>query len=228
MQKGVNRLLAFAYDPRLRPRFFTGQDIEIRYVSPGRENIQLPKPKRWKEVARAALESQGETLRSSDPKPGSSRHLKKEQSINAAVHCEVALALHFLSKDLEGPLPLPCIGISKPSCYACWEFFQCLQRSGAGLFMRTNSNAPFPWKYPSTELDNSTYNAAKIHQEFYSIIADRYTMCILCSLSRNGLRGRKALWSRIRMRKILHSFWLRLNNSRMKFRLWSARMNGSR
>ncbi|OJJ84511.1 nucleic acid/nucleotide deaminase domain-containing protein [Aspergillus glaucus CBS 516.65] len=174
MQKGVNWLLAFAYDPTLRPRFFTGQGIEIRCVSPGRENIRLPRPKRWKEVARAALESQGETLRASDPKPGSSRHLKKNQSINAAVHCEVALALHFLSKDLEGPSPLPYIGISKPSCYACWGIFRCLQRSGAGLFIRrTNSNAPFPWKYPSTELDSSTYNAAKIYQEFYSIIAER-------------------------------------------------------
>lgn len=229
MQKGVSWLLAFAYDPKLRPRFFTGQDIEIRCVSPGREDIRLPRPKRWKEVARAALESQGETLRASDPKPGSSRHLKKNQSINAAVHCEVALALHFLSKDLEGPSPLPYIGISKPSCYACWGIFRCLQRSGAGLFIgRTNSNAPFPWKYPSTELDSSTYNAAKIYQEFYSIIAERYTLYILYSPERNGLKDRKALWDRIRIRKRLHLFWLRLNNSRRKFRLRSARKNGSR
>lgn len=79
-------MLAFAYNSRLRPRFFTGQEIEIRYLSPGRENNKLPKPKRWKEVAHAALESQGETLRPSDPKPGSSGHLKKGRMINAAVH----------------------------------------------------------------------------------------------------------------------------------------------
>lgn len=104
---------------------------------------------------RAAMESQHNILRSSNLKPGYSHPLKK--TVGAPVHCELAAAFHFLSRNQKGPPPLPFVGVSKLSCIACWGFFRCLQDSGVRLFTRgTHGKAYFPCKYPGTELSKST------------------------------------------------------------------------
>ena len=178
----VGRLLDIAYSQRDRPRFLTDKDIEIRHVSIVGEII-LSHPDQWEKVALAALERMRKTLESSDPKPAASNHLR-QQSFKAQVHCELSLVLHFLSKDVEDTSPpLPYIGLSKPPCSVCWNFFYKLWGRRPWLFFTrtTNGKTPFSWNFPDSELARSLYRRsfATIYQKLHADLADRYAKYIL-------------------------------------------------
>lgn len=119
-------------------------------------------------------------------KPASQRSLPQppsnnENSLNCSLHCEVALALRYLSKHPDDSPALSCIGVSKPSCFACWSFLKCVRGISINLSTRgTHEKIYFPWRYPGEELGVSNYasHADRIHNDLYSIFAERYTTCV--------------------------------------------------
>lgn len=158
--------------------------MEIRYVSGGRL-VDYPKPARWAEVARLALEKHNQNPQSGDNT--ASQHHK--HSLYTPVHCEVAVAMHLLSQDLDGPPPLPFIGVSKLLCFGCWSFLKSLQRVGAQIATRgTHGKYAFPWKYPEEQLCMTRYTskAADIKEDVYTTFANRYTTCILARRTEIG------------------------------------------
>lgn len=90
--------------------------------------------------------------------PGSSKSLRQKTSVNAPIHCECAVAAHFLQETLKGRTPLSFIGMSTPSCFSCWQLLCCIQEAvGVCLFTTgTNEKVCFSWKYPGIELGTST------------------------------------------------------------------------
>ena len=186
LPNAIQNLLAFASSPRLRSLFLENKTMQIRYVSGG-QHLKYPKPTKWGEVARVALETHNENPRSIDH--GASH--RNKNSVYAPIHCEVAVALHFLSQNLGGPPPLPFIGVFKLSCFGCWSLFKALQRVGANIATRgTHGKAYFPWKYPE-ELRATQYagDALRVKADVYSIFAERYTTCILARRMEIGSDG---------------------------------------
>lgn len=143
LPNAVQNLLALASSPRSRALFLDNKSMEVRYVFGG-QRLEYPKPATWEEVARAALEIHNENARSIDRR----FFHRNKHSVYAPIHCEVAVGMHFLSPNLDGPPPLPFIGVSKLSCFGRWTLFRALQRAGACIFTRgTHGKAYFPWKY---------------------------------------------------------------------------------
>lgn len=176
-------LMQLASSRRLRFRFLLNKSLEVRYVSAntGGELITLPEQPVLQELALAALRSKCKGLPPNYPTPETSEHLKRPTTtIRMPIHCEVAVALDFLS-DKRLPA-LPYIGVSKLYCLACWKFLSCLRKRKPGFHTRgTSGKANFPWKYPGKQLSKSTIKdyADAIYEEFYSEMAGRYTDCIL-------------------------------------------------
>lgn len=120
-----------------------------------------------------------------------------KHSAYTPVHCEVALAMHFLSQDLDGPPPLPFVGVSKLSCFGCWSLLKSLQHARAQIAtMETHGKAFFPYKYPEEELYATQYasQAAKVKEDVYLIFADQYTTCIVARRMEIGLIVRGVKW----------------------------------
>ena len=220
LPNAVQNLLAFASSPRLRALFLDNKGMEIRYVSGG-QRLEYPKPTKWREVARVALETRNENPRSIDHR--ASHHNK--HSVYAPIHCEVAVALHFLSQNLDGPPPLPFIGVSKLSCFGCWSLFKSLQRAGACIATReTHGKAYFPWKYPEEELRATQYadHALRVKADVYSIFAERYTTCILSRRMEIGSDSSRCEMENNRDPDALSYALTAKNRKKEKYR-WSAK-----
>lgn len=196
----VTTLLSFACSPCLRSRFLADKTLEIRYASVGRSRaFENPKPEQWNEVSRAALDSQNENPHPNDPSPYPQFSNK---DLNCLLHCEVALALHYFSRHPDDPPALPCIGVSKLSCFACWSFLTCIRGVGVNFSTRgTNVKTYFPWRYPGEELGvpNYAHHAGRIHDNLYSIFAERYATCVRSRRMVTGLgfktnEGPDAYW----------------------------------
>lgn len=183
--------MSFAFSPCLRSRFLADKTLEIRYASAGQTRVfEDIKPECWNEVSRTALNSQNESPQPNDPCPCPQSNNK--DSLNCPLHCEVVLALRYLSKHPSDPPALPCIGVSKLSCFACWSFLKCIQGVGVNLSTRgTNEKVYFPWRYPREELGLTNYAAHvdRIHDDLYSIFAERYATCVRSRRMESGSGG---------------------------------------
>lgn len=184
LPKAIWNLLSFASSPHLHAVFLLNKQMEIHYVSGGRF-INYPTPTIWAKVAQLALKHHGENPQSRDPTP--SQHHKHSGYV--PVHCKVAVAMHLLSWDLDGPPPLPFIGVLKLSCFGCWSFLKSLQHAGANIATRgTHGKYAFPWKYPGEQLCRTQYasQAAGIKEDLYSTLSHHYTTCILARCTEIG------------------------------------------
>lgn len=132
-------------------------NMEICYVFGG-QRIEYLKPTRWAEVTRVALERRNENSQSI----GHTAFHRNKHFVYASVHCEVAVAMHLLSQDLDGPPPLLFIGVSKLSCLACRSLLKSLQHFGEQLCAT---------QYAS--------QAEEIKADVYSSFVDWYTTCIV-------------------------------------------------
>lgn len=107
--------------------FCRKKTFDIQRVANIHRQIILPQSSDgWETISSAALRSCNALL-PSDQRPGTDNHFQGRHEILASIHCECAVVLHFLQPTLRGPLPLPYIGVSKLSCFACWEFLACLR-----------------------------------------------------------------------------------------------------
>ena len=195
-------LLAFASPPRMRNLFFRNKDPEIVTVENTKQPIDLPPSLEiLKSVAAAALRSQGEDLIPvadqfppraiskvyGDSSPGTG------PSYLQPVHWECALILHLVSRwGLEKP-PLSCIGVSKLSCFSCWELIRCIQECCQVKYhvRGTHGKVYFPWKYPINEITASLSKETgdNIRAQFSEKVANKYTNCVLASRHEHSSLG---------------------------------------
>lgn len=161
--------------------FFAEQTFEIERVANIHRPSILQLAEEWTTISSTALRSCNALLLN-DERPGIGNNFHSRNDILAPIHCKCAVVLHSLQPRLKGPLPLPYIGVSKLSCFACWEFLACL-REWTGVYFITrgiHGKTYFPWKYLYVELRNSKcrHVAPQIYQSFFARMTERYTTCI--------------------------------------------------
>lgn len=159
----VHALLVFAAFPQLRSCFLLNKILEVRYIFTKSQVVTLPEQPVWQEVARAALHNYKLTLIPRDPTPGTFKRPKRKQNRASAntkvpIHCELAIALVFLSEKDPPASTFANIGTSRLSCFACWKFLFCIRKKKSENQIEpcfytkgTNGKACFPWKYPGQE-----------------------------------------------------------------------------
>src|SRR5438034_7145225 len=172
----VDVLLKYARSPRLRQRHLAQKNLKLCILNtPPRTIDLLNSYEQWKTLAETILKDHRVDLSlypNAVPGRRTFASWKKNRECFGPVHCEVAVALHFLRSDpASHDVPaLPYIGVSKLSCLACWTFFRCLHDHACNFYIRgTHAKAYFPWKYPDCELNASrlsTEEQSEIWQSF--------------------------------------------------------------
>lgn len=126
--RSVSSLIRWAQSPRrLRDTLKHSLEIQIVTSKPGCIP-RLPRTSAgWEEVVRNIVDKSG-FLQDGSFIQGAAAAVCKfyahSPKAAPAVHCEVALILHYQSRPVSSVPPVRSIGVSKPSCSACWGWVQ--------------------------------------------------------------------------------------------------------
>ncbi|ODH48502.1 hypothetical protein GX48_05369 [Paracoccidioides brasiliensis] len=181
LSRAVDTLLKYAKSPRLYRRYLDRTKIHVQQLSNAPRPISLLTTGDWNDVCKEALlhhaaTSLLELITEDCNRPGAviRSRFENQDTIQAPVHCECAVALHLLASGQA----IPYIGVSKLSCLACALFLKSLSRTGHQFCTKgSHAKAYFPWKYPDIEIAGSRISEghrAEILESFYESLSEIY------------------------------------------------------
>ncbi|ODH53245.1 hypothetical protein GX48_00441 [Paracoccidioides brasiliensis] len=180
LSHAVDTLLKYARSPRLYRRYLNRMKIHVQQLSNAPRPISLPTGD-WNDICKEVLLHRAATsllklITDDCDQPGAviRSRFENQDTVQAPVHCECAVALHLLASGRA----IPYIGVSKLSCLACALFLKSLSRTGHQFCTKgSHAKVYFPWKYPDIEIAGSRISEghrAEILESFYESLSEIY------------------------------------------------------